>query len=116
MIGATSSGDEQTLGALSPRTGELLQDADRERGIAPPAEVQAIHGNLLAWLRQTAADLSQLSDQVASMELCATPSILAAVSNAPGADNLRTVREALGSGRLGRSEERRVGKECRSRW
>ncbi|MGH8572485.1 MAG: hypothetical protein ACREX8_07915, partial [Gammaproteobacteria bacterium] len=69
----------------------------------PPLEVLAVHRDLLAGLRQLATDLSQLSDQVASMELCAAPSILAAVSNAPGVNSLRTVSEALGSGRSGAS-------------
>ncbi len=41
----------------------------------PPAEVLAVYGDLLAGLRQLAADLSQLSDQAAAMELCAAPSV-----------------------------------------
>lgn len=78
-------------------------EAARLLDVDPPAEVLAVHRDLLAGLRQLAADLSQLSGQVTSMELCAMPSILAAVSNASGVNSLRTVREDLGSGRLGAS-------------
>ncbi len=75
-------------------------EAARLLDVAPPAEVQATHRDLLAGLRQIATDLSQLSGQVDSLELCAVPSILATVSNVPGADSLRTVRGTLGSGGL----------------
>ncbi|MGH3921313.1 MAG: hypothetical protein ACRDTT_00250 [Pseudonocardiaceae bacterium] len=78
-------------------------DAERLLNVAPPPEALAVHRDLLAGLRQLATDLSQLSGQVTSMELCAAPSILAAVSNAAGVDSLRTVRADLGSGRLGTS-------------
>lgn len=75
--------------------GARLLDVD------PPVEALAMHRELLSGLQQLATDLSQLSGQVASMELCAPPSILASVSNATGVNNLRTVRDALGSGQLG---------------
>lgn len=75
-------------------------EAARLLDVDPPAEVLAVHRDLLTGLRQLATDLSQLSDQAASMELCAAPSVLASVSNAPGVNSLRTVREVLGSGRL----------------
>ncbi len=76
-------------------------EAARVLDVDPPAEVLAIHHDLRAGLQQLATDLSQFGDQVESMELCAAPSILATVSNAPAVSSLRTVREALGSGRLG---------------
>lgn len=78
-------------------------EAARLLDVDPPAEAVAVHRDLLAGLRQITTDLSQLSGQVESMELCAVPSILAAVSNAPGVNSLRTVHETLSSGRPGAS-------------
>lgn len=94
-------------GSLEDARTELEQastaasEAARLLDVDPPLEVLAVHRDLLAGLRQLATDMSQLSDQVASMELCAAPAILAAVSNTSGVNSLRTVSEALGSGRSG---------------
>ncbi|MGH3823967.1 MAG: hypothetical protein ACRDRA_14220 [Pseudonocardiaceae bacterium] len=65
--------------------------------VNPPAEMLAIHRDLLAGLRQLATELSRFSGQAASRELCAAPSVIATVSNAPGISSLRSVRDALGS-------------------
>ncbi|MGH3972630.1 MAG: hypothetical protein ACRDS9_04810 [Pseudonocardiaceae bacterium] len=94
---AESAATELTQGSTAASEAEQLLNVE------PPTAVLAVHRDLLAGLRQLATDLSQISGQVASMELCATPAILAAVSNASGVDSLRTVREDLGSGRLGAS-------------
>lgn len=93
---AAGSAEAAATGLAQASTAAL--DAQRLLNVAPPPEALAVHRDLLAGLRQLATDLSQLSDQVTSMELCAAPSILAAVSNTPGVSSLRTVRETLGSG------------------
>lgn len=98
-----SRGSPEDARAELEQASTAALEAARLLGVDPPAEVLAVHRDLLAGLGKLAADMSQLSDQAASMELCAAPSILAAVSNAPGVNSLRTVREALGSGRLGAS-------------
>lgn len=85
------------------RASAAVLDTARLLDVTPPSEVVAVHRDMLAGLRQLATDLSQLSDQAASMELCAGPSIVPSVSNTPGMNNLRTVQEALSSGRLGAS-------------
>ncbi len=100
LAAAGSSEDARTaLDQASSATSEAARLLD----VVPPAEAQAMHGDLRAGLQQLAADLSQLSGQVESMELCAPPSILASVSNATGVNDLRAVRETLGSGQLGTS-------------
>jgi hypothetical protein len=69
--------------------------------VAPPTEVLTTHHDLLSGLQQLATDMSALSAQVTSMELCAMPSVLPSVSNTAGVNTLRAVREDLRSGRLG---------------
>ncbi len=98
-----AAGSPEDARAALDQASTAASQAAQQLEVNPPAEVLATHRDLLAGLRQLATDLSQLSSQVASMELCAAPSILASVSNATGMNNLRTVREALGSGRLGAS-------------
>ncbi|MDQ3762553.1 MAG: hypothetical protein M3460_13035 [Actinomycetota bacterium] len=99
---ATAGSPEDAHAELKQASGAVLEAA-RLLDVNPPAEMLAAHRDLVAGLRQLATDLSQLSNQAASMKLCAAPSILALASNAPGVNSLRTVREALGSGRLGTS-------------
>lgn len=99
----TAAGSAEEAAAELPQASTAASEAARQLDVDPPVEALAVHRDLLAGLRQLTTDLSQLSGQIESMELCAAPSILAAVSNAPGVDNLRTVGEALGSGRLGTS-------------
>src|SRR2546426_4450321 len=55
--------------------------------------------------------------KVTGVQTCALP-ISTALKNRHGAGRLNTPRgnKAGPDGRLERSEERRVGKECRSRW
>lgn len=98
----TAGSPEDARTALE-QASTATSEAARQLDVDPPAVVLAVHRDLLAGLRQLTTDLSELSSQVASMELCAAPSILASVSNATGVNNLRTVREALGSGQLGAS-------------
>ncbi|MGH3855621.1 MAG: hypothetical protein ACRDR6_19450 [Pseudonocardiaceae bacterium] len=98
-----SAGSPDDFRAALEQASTATSDAARQLDVNPPADVQSTHRDLLAGLRQLATDLSQLNDQVASMELCAAPSILASVSNTPGVNALRTVREALGSGQPGTS-------------
>jgi hypothetical protein len=88
-----SAGLEQAVGAVG-EAAQLLE-------ITPPMEAQAVHRDLLAGVRQLAADLSHLRDQAVSKTLCAGPSVVAAVSKGPGMIRLRSVREGLGSGRAG---------------
>jgi hypothetical protein len=88
-----SAGLEQAFGVVG-EAAQLLE-------INPPAEVQAVHRDLLAGVRQLAVDLSHLRNQAMSKTLCAGPSIVAAVSNGPGMARLRGVREVFGSGRAG---------------
>lgn len=85
------------LDQAAAAVGEAAQLLD----ISPPDEVQAVHRELLAGLRQLAVDLAHLRDEAMSMTLCAAPSIMAAVSNGPGMTSLRSVREAFRSGRAG---------------
>ncbi|MGH3986910.1 MAG: hypothetical protein ACRDTZ_06280, partial [Pseudonocardiaceae bacterium] len=99
----TKAGSPEDLRSELEQASTAASEAARLLDVDPPAEVLAVHRDLLAGLRQLATDMSQLSDQVASRELCAAPPILAAVSNAPGVDSLRTVRETLGSGGLDES-------------
>jgi hypothetical protein len=87
------AGLEQAWGAVG-EAAQLLE-------ITPPVEVQAVHRDLLAGLRQLAVDLSHLRDQAMSKTLCAGPSVMAAVSKGPGMTHLLSVREILGSGREG---------------
>lgn len=96
----TKAGSLEDTRTELEKASAATSEAARLLDVDPPAEVLAVHRDLVAALRQITTDLSQLSGQAASMELCATPSILAAVSNAPGVNSLRTVREELGSGRL----------------
>ncbi|MEO7195183.1 MAG: hypothetical protein ABIZ05_10220 [Pseudonocardiaceae bacterium] len=98
-----SAGSPDDFRAALEQASTATSDAARQLDANPPAEVQATHRDLIAGLQQLATDLSQLNDQVASMDLCAAPSILASVSNTPGVNALRTVREALSSGQPGTS-------------
>ncbi len=97
---ATAGSPEDARAALD-QASSAASDAAGLLDVVPPAEVLTTHRDLLAGLRQLATDMSALRDQVASMELCALPSILPSVSNATGVNSLRTVREDLSSGRLG---------------
>ncbi len=99
----TAAGSAESAATELTQASAAALEAEQLLNVDPPTAMLAVHRDLLAGLRQLAADLSQLSGQVASMELCAVPSILAAVSNTSGVDSLRTVREDLGSGGLGAS-------------
>jgi hypothetical protein len=96
-----TAGSSEDARAALEQASTATVEAMRLLDVEPPAEVLATHRGLLAGLQQLAADLPQINSQVASMELCAAPSIIASVSNATGVNSLRTVREDLGSGRLG---------------
>ncbi len=100
LTGAGSAEDAAT--ALMQASTATLE-AEQLLDVNPPTEVLTVHADLRAGLRQLATDMSRLGRQVMSMELCAMPSIVAAVSNASGVASLRTVRDDLGSGRLGAS-------------
>ncbi|MGC1735442.1 MAG: hypothetical protein WA731_22790 [Pseudonocardiaceae bacterium] len=97
---ATAGSPQDARAELAQASAAVLE-AVRLLDVDPPAEVLTVHRDLLAGLRQLAVDLSQRRDQAASMELCAAPSIIASVSNAPGVNSLRAVREAYSSGRGG---------------
>ncbi len=97
----TTAGSPEDFRAALDQASTAASDAARQLDVNPPAEVLPMHRDLLAGLQQLTTDLSALSGQVASMELCAAPSILASVSNTTGVNDLRTVRDALGSGQLG---------------
>jgi hypothetical protein len=99
----TAAGSAESAATELPQASAAAVAAEQLLNVGPPAEVLAGHRDLLAGLRQLATDLAELSGQVAAMELCAAPAILAAVSNTSGVDSLRTVREDLGSGRFGTS-------------
>jgi hypothetical protein len=96
-----TAGSPQDARAELAQASAAVVEAARFLDVDPPAEVLTVHHDLIAGLQQLAVDLSQRSDQVASMELCAAPSIIASVSNAPGVNSLRAVREAFSSGRGG---------------
>lgn len=98
-----NSGSPEEARTVLEQASTAASETARLLDVDPPATVLAVHEDMRAGLQQLSTDLSQLSDQVASMELCAPPSILAAVSNTPGVRSLRTVRETLDSGRLGAS-------------
>jgi hypothetical protein len=89
--------------AALDQASSAASEAAQVLDIAPPTEALTTHHDLLAGLRQLATDMSGLSSQVTSMELCGLPSVLPSVSNATGVNSLRTVREDYGSGRLGSS-------------
>ena len=97
---ATARSPEEARAGLD-QAAAVVGEAAHLLDINPPAEVQALHRELLAGLRQLAVDLSHLRDQALSRTLCAAPSIMASVSNGPGMTSLRSVREALRSGRAG---------------
>ncbi|MCA1696925.1 MAG: hypothetical protein LC749_20605, partial [Actinobacteria bacterium] len=90
-----TAGSPQDARAELAEASAAVVEAARLLDVEPPAEVLTVHRDLLAGLRQLAADLSQRSDQAASMELCAAPSIIASVSNTPGVNSLRAVREVF---------------------
>ncbi|MCU1609663.1 MAG: hypothetical protein QOH09_4180 [Pseudonocardiales bacterium] len=96
-----TAGSPQDARVELAQASAAVVEAARLLDVDPPAEVLTVHRDLLAGLRQLAVDLSQRGDQAASMELCAAPSIIASVSNAPGVHSLRAVREAFSSGRGG---------------
>lgn len=96
-----TAGSPQDARAELEQASAAVVEAARLLDVDPPAEMLAVHRDLLAGLRQLAVDLSQRRDQAASMELCAAPSIIASVSTAPGVNSLRAVHEALSSGRGG---------------
>lgn len=99
---ATAGSPEDARTQLDQASAAVLEAA-RLLEVDPPVAALAVHRDLVAGLRQLAADLSQLSGQAAAMDLCAAPSILPTLSDAPGVNSLRLVREALGSGRGGTS-------------
>lgn len=97
---ATARSPEEARAGLEQASAAMVEAAQL-LDINPPAEAQAVHRELLAGLRQLIVDLSHLRDQAMSRTLCAAPSIMGSVSNGPGMTSLRSVREALGSGRAG---------------
>lgn len=86
--------------AALDETSSAASEAARLLNVDPPPDVLPAHRDLLAGLRRLTTDMSALSGQVESMELCAMPSVLPSVSNATGVNSLRTVRDELRSGRL----------------
>jgi hypothetical protein len=62
-------------------------DAARLLDVDLPAEVLAVHRDLLAGLRQLATELSQLSDQAAAMELCGTYELFSTTGRVPMVDS-----------------------------
>lgn len=72
--------------------------ANRLDGILPPAQIRAVHADLTAGLRQLATDLSQLTGEVASLQLCAAPSLIASLSTKDSLNRLRGAAAALGQG------------------
>jgi hypothetical protein len=100
-LGAAASLEDAR--AALDQTSSAASEAARLLNVDPPADVLTAHRDLLAGLRRLATDMSVLSGQVESMELCAMPSVLPSFSNATGVNSLRTVRDELRSGRLGPS-------------
>ncbi len=64
--------------------------------IVPPTHYAAAQTDLLFALDQLASELSGLSAQIQSRELCAAPPVIATLSTLPGADALRHAAAALG--------------------
>jgi hypothetical protein len=75
-----------TVAAAGTATGRAADELARTN---PPAGLDEAHGALLAGLRQLVDDLSGLSGQVRSFDLCATPSVTSRLSTASGTDRLR---------------------------
>ncbi|MGI9062448.1 MAG: hypothetical protein ACR2FQ_01305 [Pseudonocardiaceae bacterium] len=63
----------------------------------PPVAVRATHRDLVAAMREFATDLAGVEDQVASLQLCAAPSVIATLSTAPSMERLRQAAADLGS-------------------
>jgi hypothetical protein len=97
---ATAGSLDDARAALD-QASSAASEAVRLLDAAPPTEALTTHSDLLSGLRQLTTDMSALSAQVTSMELCAMPSVLPTVSNTAGVNTLRTVREDLSSGRSG---------------
>lgn len=74
--------------------GELVGDLDQS---VPPIAVRATHRGLVAGMRDFATELSEVADQVDSLQLCAAPSVIATLSTAPSTERLRRTAAALGS-------------------
>lgn len=90
----------QSLETLTIELGEAqtaaTDAANRLNDLLPPAEIGAVHADLTAGLHQLATDLSQLTGEVASLQLCAAPSVTASLSTNDGMNRLRAAAVALG--------------------
>lgn len=80
--------------AAATLAGEMVGDLDQS---VPPIAVRATHRDLVAGIRRFATELSGVADQVASLQLCAAPSVIAALSTAPSMERLRQAAAALGA-------------------
>ena len=80
--------------AAATLAGEMVGDLDQS---VPPIAVRATHRDLLGGMREFATELSEVADQVASLQLCAAPSVLATLSTAPSMERLRQAAAALAS-------------------
>ena len=74
---------------------EMVGDLDRT---VSPIAIRATHRDLVAAMREFATDLSEVvKDQVASLQLCAAPSVIATLSTTPSMEGLRQAAAALGA-------------------
>lgn len=80
--------------AAAALAGEMVGDLDQS---VPPIAVRATHRDLVAGMREFATELSGVADQVASLQLCAAPSVIATLSTAPSMERRRQAAAALGS-------------------
>ena len=71
---------------------EMAGDLDQS---VPPSAVRATHRDLVGSLREFATEVSEVADQVASLQLCAAPSVIATLSTAPSMERLRQAAAAL---------------------
>jgi hypothetical protein len=77
--------------------------ADRLEQITPPDSVSAVNAELVEGMRELANDLVQLADEVISLQLCTTPSVMASLSNKESVERLRAAVARLASGPNGES-------------
>lgn len=89
-----------SLDALALAVRDVGTVADRMSGDLSRVTLsggQADHDRLLAGLREFSGAMPSLAREVSDWKLCAAPSVLPAISHAPGAQQVRTAAAALGS-------------------